>query len=94
MSDRDITTDDRELRIATRAVRLYAESHPRPTQVTQTQAAEILGVAPMSAEEREALIEALAQTIVSRQGHPHRTRAEFVLEVIEKQGWTLARKDQ
>ncbi|CAB4147276.1 Helix-turn-helix domain containing protein [uncultured Caudovirales phage] len=38
--------EDRELRIATRAVRLYAESHPRPTQVTQTQAAEILGVAP------------------------------------------------
>ena len=38
--------DDRELRIAARAVRLYAESHPRPTQVTQTQAAEILGVAP------------------------------------------------
>jgi predicted DNA-binding protein (UPF0251 family) len=36
--------DDRELRIAARAVRLYAESHPRPTQVTQVQAAEILGV--------------------------------------------------
>ena len=28
------------------AVRLYAESPPRPTQVTQTQAAELLGVAP------------------------------------------------
>lgn len=42
----DATHDDRELRIAARAVRLYAESHPRPTQVTQTQAAEILGVAP------------------------------------------------
>lgn len=37
---------DRELRIATQAVRLYAETHPRPTQVTQQQAAEILGVSP------------------------------------------------
>jgi hypothetical protein len=36
--------DDRELRIAFLAVRLYAETHPRPSQVTQTQAAEILGV--------------------------------------------------
>lgn len=35
---------DRELRIAALAVRLYAETHPRPTQVTQTQAAEMLGV--------------------------------------------------
>ncbi|WP_244111930.1 hypothetical protein [Burkholderia diffusa] len=32
------------LRIATRAVRIYAESHPRPLQVTQKQAAEILGL--------------------------------------------------
>ncbi|WP_232356734.1 hypothetical protein [Burkholderia multivorans] len=32
------------LRMAHRAVRLYAESHPRPTQVTQSQAAEILGL--------------------------------------------------
>ncbi|MDN7993085.1 DNA-binding protein [Burkholderia orbicola] len=32
------------LRIAVRAVRLYAESHPRPLQVTQKQAAEILGL--------------------------------------------------
>ncbi|MDR8049765.1 DNA-binding protein [Burkholderia cenocepacia] len=32
------------LRIAMRAVRLYAESHPRPLQVTQKQAAEILGL--------------------------------------------------
>lgn len=39
-------TDDRELRIAARAVRLYAETHPRPAQVTQKQAAEILGVHP------------------------------------------------
>ncbi len=46
MSDRDPLTkiDDRETRIATLAVRLYAETHPRPTQVTQQQAAEILGV--------------------------------------------------
>jgi hypothetical protein len=36
--------DERELRIAVPAVRLYAECHPRPTQVTQTQAAEMLGV--------------------------------------------------
>ncbi|WP_232440826.1 helix-turn-helix domain-containing protein [Burkholderia ubonensis] len=32
------------LRIAMRAVRLYDESHPRPLQVTQKQAAEILGL--------------------------------------------------
>ena len=38
--------DDRALRIAARAVQLYAETHPRPTQVTQKQAAEILGVHP------------------------------------------------
>lgn len=35
--------DDR-LRVALLAVQLYAEKHPRPTQVTQAQAAEILGV--------------------------------------------------
>jgi hypothetical protein len=32
------------LRIAHRAVQLYAETHRRPTQVNQTQAAEMLGV--------------------------------------------------
>ena len=32
------------LRIAKRAVRLYAETHPRPTQVNQLQAAEMLGL--------------------------------------------------
>jgi hypothetical protein len=32
------------LDIATRAVQLYAETHPRPTQVTQAQAAEMLGI--------------------------------------------------
>lgn len=31
------------LDIAYRAVRLYAETHPRPCQVTQRQAAEMLG---------------------------------------------------
>ena len=31
-------------RAAIRAVQLYAEKHPRPTQVTQRQAAEMLGV--------------------------------------------------
>lgn len=35
--------DDLE-RAAYRAVQLYAETHPRPTQVNQAQAAEILGV--------------------------------------------------
>lgn len=33
-----------ELDIATKAVRLYAESHPRPSCVTQQQAAEMLDV--------------------------------------------------
>lgn len=33
-----------ELEIATRAVQLYAETHPRPSQVTQDQAAEMVGV--------------------------------------------------
>lgn len=32
------------LDIAVKAVRLYAESHPRPVQVTMKQAAEMLGV--------------------------------------------------
>ena len=32
------------LRIAKHAVRLYAETHPRPTQVNQIQAAEMLGL--------------------------------------------------
>lgn len=41
-------SEDRALLIsvATAAVQRYAEMHPRPTQVTQTQAAEILGVSP------------------------------------------------
>lgn len=32
------------LDIAVKAVRIYAESHPRPSQVTQAQAAEMLGI--------------------------------------------------
>ena len=32
------------LDIALKAVRLYAETHPRPSQVTQLQAAEMLGL--------------------------------------------------
>lgn len=32
------------LRIALKAIQLYAESHPRPSQVTQDQAAEMVGV--------------------------------------------------
>ena len=35
-------------RIALRAVQMYAEAHPRPTQVTQQQAAEMLGVSSMT----------------------------------------------
>lgn len=38
---------EREMvRIAARAVQLYAETHPRPTQVSRAQAAEMLGVHP------------------------------------------------
>ncbi|HDR9834665.1 helix-turn-helix domain-containing protein [Burkholderia multivorans] len=33
-----------ELKLAMQAVKLYAESHPRPSHVTQAQAAEMLGV--------------------------------------------------
>lgn len=32
------------MNVARRAVQLYAETHPRPTQVTQLQAAEMLGI--------------------------------------------------
>lgn len=32
------------LEIAIQAVRYYAETHPRPSQVTQSQAAEMLGL--------------------------------------------------
>jgi excisionase family DNA binding protein len=33
-----------QLQTALKAVQLYAELHPRPSQVTQTQAAELLGL--------------------------------------------------
>ncbi|WP_231753107.1 DNA-binding protein [Burkholderia sp. TSV86] len=33
-----------ELKLMRRAMQLYAETHPRPTQVTQLQAAEMLGI--------------------------------------------------
>lgn len=33
-----------ELETAIKAVRHYAETHPRPVQVTQTQAADMLGI--------------------------------------------------
>lgn len=49
MSDRDPIADlgeEKLARIAARAVQLYAERHPRPSQVNQKQAAEMLGVAP------------------------------------------------
>lgn len=42
--------DQRALAIAARAVQIYAESHPRPTQVTQKQAAEMLGVHPKTVQ--------------------------------------------
>ena len=32
--------------IAVKAVQMYAETHPRPSQVTQDQAAEMVGVSP------------------------------------------------
>lgn len=32
--------------IAVKAVQIYAETHPRPSQVTQDQAAEMVGVSP------------------------------------------------
>lgn len=35
-----------EVDIALKAVQLYAETHPRPSQVTQDQAAEMVGVSP------------------------------------------------
>jgi predicted XRE-type DNA-binding protein len=38
------TTDQNALAIAVKAVQIYAEAHPRPSSVTQKQAAEMLGV--------------------------------------------------
>lgn len=37
-------TSQEELSIAIKAVQIYAETHPRPTQVNQLQAAEMLGL--------------------------------------------------
>ena len=37
-------TTSETIAIAAAAVRLYAESHPRPPHVTKTQAAEMLGI--------------------------------------------------
>lgn len=37
---------DREVRVALRALQLYTARHPRPSQVNQKQAAEMLGVSP------------------------------------------------
>jgi excisionase family DNA binding protein len=36
--------DKELLALATKAVQMYSESHPRPVQVTQQQAAEMLGI--------------------------------------------------
>jgi len=36
--------DPQTLKVATAAVRLYVETHPRPACVTQKQAAEMLGI--------------------------------------------------
>lgn len=47
----------------------------------------------MTESEREDLIEEIARSIVSRQGNPNRTRAEFVLAIIDEQGWALVRKE-
>jgi excisionase family DNA binding protein len=33
-----------EIQLAAAAIRVYAETHPRPSQVTQKQAAEMVGV--------------------------------------------------
>lgn len=35
-----------ELEIAVKAIETYVERHPRPSQVTQEQAAEMVGVSP------------------------------------------------
>ena len=40
------------LAIATKAVQLYAESHPRPSSVNITQAAEMLGISRKTLGER------------------------------------------
>lgn len=44
MTTSHVRSKDDMLQAAFLAVRLYAETHPRPSQVTQVQAAEMLGV--------------------------------------------------
>jgi hypothetical protein len=41
-------SDVNELKLAVRAVKLYAEQHPRPSQVTQAQAADMLCLSPQT----------------------------------------------
>ena len=43
--------------------------------------------------QRDELIDAIALSIVARQGMTNRDRAKAVLDVIEEQGWTLTRKE-
>jgi len=40
-----------ELQIAAKAVQIYAETHPRPTHVTQVQAAEMLNLSRYTVRE-------------------------------------------
>lgn len=47
----------------------------------------------MTEREKDELVAAIARSIMGRGGNPYSMQAEFVLEVIDEQGWTLARKD-
>lgn len=47
----------------------------------------------MSERERDELVAAIARSIMGRGGNPYRTQAEFVLAIIDEQGWKLTRKD-
>ncbi len=47
----------------------------------------------MTEREKDDLVAAIARSIMGRGGNPYSMQAEFVLDVIEKQGWTLVRKD-
>jgi excisionase family DNA binding protein len=42
----DSIAESDAIKIAMRAIQLYAERHPRPVQVTITQAAQMLGLSP------------------------------------------------
>lgn len=50
MAEEELKSMNQEtvLEIAVKAVQLYAEAHPRPSQVTQEQAAEMAGVSRMT----------------------------------------------